>query len=174
MRIPVPFRFLLLGIVAACNDTDLSAPDQEGGVLPTMAAAGAATVDHGEGVFTNQVVLFLDCVGEVVAFNSAVPFRWRTIVTPSGRTVHLEPFIPNSGIGTAVGQSTGRVWTLERVVSPLVAHAASNMESVQFTGMDVWAREDGPTMQLHTRLHFLQNALGEVTVDQFVLRCEAH
>jgi hypothetical protein len=70
-----------------------------------------------------------------------------------------------------VGQrGSGRVWTLDQVISPEVDHVTSTTSATTFTALQMWVRDGGPTLQLHTLFHFSENA-GEVKAERFVFRC---
>lgn len=174
MRIHISVFTLAIAAVAGCNDPTQSSTASEL-LAPAHATANAATTDRGEGVYT--VVderHFLDCVGEEVVFNHSVPYRWHSTTTPTGQTTFVWPLIPNSQPGTAVGQSTGRVWTSEQVISPEADHFSGDPTGITFTAYSRWVRDGGPTMLIHTRFHFSQNAAGETKVERFEARCDAH
>ena len=170
-----PLRRLLLplGLLAACGDpTAPPAPAADIGAVPQLAAGGA-TVETGTGTFVVVELGYLDCVGEDVHWDATVEFRYHLVTGPNGQIVYLEPFIPHSQEGTAVGQTTGTIWTLEQVMSPFVLRDTEASDLLQVTATQVWVSETGPTLHLHTLLHLSQNAAGEVVVDKFVWTCKA-
>lgn len=158
-------RLLLPVLLVACAEA--TAPQDQ------LAPEAAAQVDRAGGVLVIDDAVFMECVAEEVVFHAEVPFRSHTTQTPAGRTVYLEPFVPNSGTGTAVGQTSGTTWTLQRVVSPLVAQAGDGTGLIHFTATQYWTSDTGPDMLLFSMLHVSQNAHGDIVVEKFVFnRCQ--
>jgi hypothetical protein len=168
MRIPIPLLLSSLGLVVACSDT--TEPGGRPG-QPPLAAAPALS-DKGTGLLVVHETLHMDCVGEDVRFDAEVPLRFHTTVTPSGRTIYHDHLIPNSGVGTAVGQASGTVWTLDRVVSPFVTQSTDATDFAHFTATQFWVSETGPTMHLKTVFNLSENAQGEVTTQKFSFTCK--
>jgi hypothetical protein len=161
--------FVSLLFFTGCNEVS-GPPGQVAEVK--LQTQYAAQIDRGEATLIIVDQVYLDCVNEVVAFNAAVPFRFQQIDTPTGRTIRLEPFKPHSGTGTAVGQTSGTVWTLGRVVSPLVLIAGGPGGMLHFTATQQWVSSTGPQLHLFTLVHISQNALGEVKAEKIIIdRC---
>ena len=171
MRIQISSLILFLAAAAACSEPTSAPADEDAGLSLTASANGTA-VDRGDGVFAVvNDVLYLDCVGEEVRFNATVPFRWTLATTPSGHTNYMATFIPHTQSGVAVGQTSGRVWTLNHVISPQGTRSTASTTVLTFTALQMWVTDGGPTMQLHTLFRVSQRADGTTVVDKFEFRC---
>lgn len=163
---------VLLSVVllAACSDTTSPAGQVEDvGSLPT-ASAGAST-EKGTSIYVVNDLGFMDCVGEDVKFDAEIPFKYHIVSTPSGVTAHNDGFIPNSAVGTAVGQTSGTVWTLDHVISPGMGVSTGSTSVAHFTATQFWVSQTGPTMHLTSVFHILENGQGGVVVEKFSFTC---
>lgn len=161
---------LQLTLLAACSER-LSPT----AVRPSPSTLLAAAVPvKGEGVLRGNGATDLDCIGEVGLFHSELPYRFQSVVTPSGNTEYHDAFIPSEGTGTIIGQTTGRVWTLERAVSPEVIQTNAAGERSFFTTNNWYVSETGPRLNFHNTFQFRQNADGEIVVESLEVRCITH
>lgn len=163
-------------VLGGCGDevtapvTQLSGAASAAAPAPTTTVSSGAAQDWGTGVFVGDATVYRDCVGEFVHVHNEMPFRWHRVVTPSGNVMFSDPFIPNAGTGETVGLTTGRIWTLDQVVSPEVIHTNAGMEA-SFVAVLHWKSETAPDFTMHNTFHFVQNANGEVIVNSFESRC---
>jgi hypothetical protein len=160
----------LLASTLACTGKDMPTSPR----LVPAAASFAAVEMSGTGVLSGSGRRFLDCIGEVGILQSDIPYRFHSVVTPSGAMHFTDSFIPGEASGSIVGESTGRVWTLQRAISPEVSQTTGAGESSFFTTNNWYTSETGPTLNFHNTLRFRQNADGQVTVDDFEIRCITH
>jgi hypothetical protein len=167
MRFPTKVVLLVLLPVAACHDA--AAP--EGIQLGFSALASAATRTSGTVVLTGEGTSFIDCVNEELSFHASVAMKYNSITTSSGNTVFSDHFVPGSATGTAVGLTSGTVWTLKRDISPEVITVQAGSTAF-FTQSILWTSETGSSFTLHHNFEFVQNANGEVTVNRFESRCD--
>jgi hypothetical protein len=174
MRHPTKAIALSLLVIAAgaCADGIVAPTAQEARQHSDALAAAAtgAENDWGTGVFVGDGTSYRPCLGEMAHVHNEMPFRWHMVVTPSGNVMFSDPFIPNGGTGQTEGLSSGRVWTLDRVVSPEVINTNAGVEA-HFVAVLHWVRDGGPNFTLHNTYHFVQNANGDVTVNSFESRC---
>ena len=171
MRHPIAATILSVLAAGVCACTDrVTAPESVPVRGPVVLSATAANQEWGTGLFVGDGTRYLSCLGEYVHIHNEMPFRWHRVVTPSGNVTFSDPFIPNAGTGQTSGLTSGSVWTLERVVGPEVITTNAGVEA-QFVAVLHWASETGPDYTLHNTYHFVQNANGEVTVDNFESRC---
>ncbi len=148
-------------VVSACSDAPTGAPPPTGS--PSLATG--AVVEKGEGVFISQATFVLGCLGETITEDTRIPFRYHLVVAPNGNAHYSEMYIPGTATGTFVTQSTGTVWTLERVVSPFVSNANANGDMMFFTANIRWRSDDGRLMRLQPNYHFKRNATGDVVLE---------
>lgn len=167
MRFPPQAVLLISAAVTACHD--VAAPER---IHPGISAvANAATRTSGTVVLTGAATDFISCLGEVLSFNASVVMKYNSITTSSGNTIFSDHFVPGTATGTAVGLTSGTVWTLQRNIAPevITVHAGS---TAFFTQSILWTSETGPSFTLQHNFHFVQNANGDVTVNRFESRCD--
>jgi hypothetical protein len=134
----------------------------------------SASVSSGTTAFEGHGSSYQDCVGEVLQFNVHIPIRYRRVVSASGNILFVDPFIPQGAFGTATGQTSGTVWTLDRAVSPEVIHSNAAGESEFFTTNNWFVSESGSRLNFHNTGRFRQTADGEVVVDNLESICTLH
>jgi hypothetical protein len=168
---------ILAASISACAER-VAEPQAGGADGRTPARVEAATVASsgaeqasGTGVFVGDGTSYRDCLGEMAHVHNEMPFRWHMVVTPSGNVMFSDPFISNAGTGQTEGLASGRIWTLDRVVSPEVISTNAGVEA-HFVAVLHWVSETGPSFTLHNSYRFVQNANGEVVVNSFESRCE--
>jgi hypothetical protein len=150
----------LLPLVLAACERDPVAPARS---EPLSRPVFAAYHEKGEGVFVASGDYVLDCLGETVREeHTEIRFRYHFTVTPSGRSVLVDPFIPGTATGTLVGLTSGTVWALDRVISPEVILVTAGQVHT-FTANIWWVSETGPTLNVHSLFHMSTNADGEIT-----------
>ena len=162
---------LLLAGLGACDAAMPIAPDTLVG--PARFQQGGASASKGEDVLVGAGRQFLDCIGETVRFSTSLPYRWHSTTTPDGKTTFAWMFIPGAGTGTATGLESGRVWTLDRAISPEVDHIWSDGSArFHWTSNFIWVSDGGPTLHLHTNIILEVGADGELTIVRLDARCK--
>ena len=160
---------VLLWPTIACSEI-ISPPDRP---EPSLAAAGAAQSESGTAVLVGGEQTYVDCLGEIFAYAATIPYRYHLTVTPTGKTVLAWQFIPGSGTGTAVGLSSGRTWTLKKVVSPEVDHFGGDGGArYHWTANIWWESPTAPTVHTHTNFLLIEKD-GALVVERAQLRCIA-
>ncbi|MFL5562464.1 MAG: hypothetical protein ACJ79K_13400 [Gemmatimonadaceae bacterium] len=162
--------------ISACADR-ATAPDADGGAARSPARAETFAVTSagaeqawGTSAFIGDGSEYRECLGEVVHIHNEMPIRWHRVIAPSGNVMFSDPFIPNAGTGQTEGLTSGRIWTLDRVVSPEVINTNAGVEQ-HFVAVLYWARPTGPNFTMENTYRFVQNANGDVTMNSFEARC---
>lgn len=156
-----------LALIAGCTDPTSSPRLLPGGV------SLAAVQSRGEGTFVGNGVRYFDCIGEPGAIHVEIPYRFHRVETPSGAVHFVDPFIPQGATGTLVGETTGRVWTLDRAVSPDVIQSDGPAGAEVFV-TNLWYVNASSALNFHNSFRFHENANGDIVVDEFEIRCIGH
>ena len=161
---------LLAASTIAC--TDAAAPTAPGTL--DVRPVRQAVQEKGQGVLAVRGVFFWPCIGEFVQVELQRPFSYRTTVTPSGNVVYHDHFLRDGSSGTAVGLTSGTVWTQDRIVGAFnqIVHANEG-ELVSETVNAWWVSESAPSLHNQTFVHFRQTGGGTITVDRVEFRCTA-
>jgi hypothetical protein len=177
------FRFVLPALTAAltaCAESP-SAPAPSAVARGDAPLASAATVAGGTSVFTFSGDFTSDtppdgvvseCFGEDIHVELHAPLAWRLVETPTGDFVYHDHFLTKQVVGSAVGLSTGTVWTRRQNVSPFLQHSMGG-GLVFNTGRTTFVSETGPTVVVTEVFHVGTSANGAREVQFFKVNCHA-
>lgn len=137
----------------------------ESSVLASQASGATTTVT--ERTISINRMPYAACLGERLAVTGTRHIRTRTTIDANGG-MHVQMLINDRG-WTAVGQTSGKIWTLVAGMAPVSLNASGSTPQTSFTwaGGQVFRPSDPsmPVLLFNGPWHYTVNAQGEVTTD---------
>lgn len=148
-------------LATACGDATApgSSPDPKAASLELRRMTGIpATTDAQELAVQVDFTIPIACAGEDVRFVGTVVYRIHETIAPAGnRLLHVTvPASATSDPLLAIGQSTDRVWTLERgTSSQTIVWTGEDTRIVNVTRSESFVTADGEILRLMRVAHLI-------------------